>query len=306
MISILPGYREVDISAAFLFFLSIFFAMLVGDAGYGALFLILTAWARIKKPNAPASVFSLLYILSTCTLIWGILTGNYFGYYTYNNLPSPLKALTISWLAGADSETHLMLVCFYIGAIHLTLAHLWNTVRMINTTQALAQIGWICTTWTMFFAARTMVLNEPFPGWVQYMLITGVVLIICFMTPVRQLKSEWFNHVMLPLTLISNFVDVVSYLRLFAVGTASFAVANAFNEMLLANGLSVSVAGLGKAVLLFAGHALNIVLAAMGVLVHGVRLNTLEFSSHVGMQWTGTPYQPFEERPADATAAEKS
>ncbi|MCB1102048.1 MAG: hypothetical protein KDL10_06780 [Kiritimatiellae bacterium] len=78
-INILPGYKEVDISAAFLVFLSLFFAMLIGDAGYGLLFIGLTWFARRKAPRAPAYIFHLLYLTSICTVIWGTLTGVWFG-----------------------------------------------------------------------------------------------------------------------------------------------------------------------------------------------------------------------------------
>lgn len=284
-IGIVPGYREIDISAAFLMFLSLFFAMLVGDAGYGALFLALTWWARRKWPHAPPEPFRLLAIMSVATIAWGVVTGTYFG---LANVSGPLAGLKVSWLGDEDNVKHL---CFLIGAIHLTIAHLWNAMRTWNSPQALAQVGWTCTTWTMYFAARNMVLGHPFPGWVLWMFLSGVILIVVFMTPPRALKSEWFNHVMLPLSLVSNFVDVVSYLRLFAVGFASYAVASSFNEMGTAG--SGFLSGVMGAFVIFFGHALNITLAAMGVLVHGIRLNTLEFSSHMGMQWTGKPYTPF-------------
>lgn len=297
-IGIVPGYREVDISAAFLLFLSLFFAMLVGDAGYGALFLALTLWARRKWPRAPAEPFRLLAIMSTATIAWGVLTGTYFG---IANIPAPLARLKIPWLGDEDNLKHF---CFLIGAIHLSLAHAWNVVRMWNSPQALAQVGWACTTWTMYFAARAMVLGHPFPGWVLWLFLAGVVLIVLFMTPARSFKSEWFNHVMLPLNLVSNFVDVVSYLRLFAVGFASYAVASSFNEMGTAG--SGFLSGVIGAFVIFFGHALNITLAAMGVLVHGIRLNTLEFSSHMGMQWTGRPYTPFAKRKAASPAASEA
>ena len=79
----------------------------------------------------------------------------------------------------------------------------------------------------------------------------STVLIIVFMTAPREFKSEWFNHVMLPLNLVSNFVDVVSYIRLFAVGTAGYAVASSFNNMILGGGVDGVLAGLVAALLLF-------------------------------------------------------
>jgi len=179
-----------------------------------------------------------------------------------------------------------------IGAVHLSLAHLWNIVRDPRSLQSIAQFGWLCTTWTMYFVALKMVLGLPAPGFTLPLFLTGVVCIVLFMTPVRQLKGEWFNHAMLPLSLVSNFVDVVSYIRLFAVGTASFAVANNFNAALTPM-FGQWMSGVAAALFLVVAHGLNIILCLMGVMVHGVRLNTLEFSGHVGMQWTGIPFRPF-------------
>ncbi|MBM3859985.1 MAG: hypothetical protein FJ395_10085 [Verrucomicrobia bacterium] len=286
LVGILPGYREVDISAAFLIFFALFFAVLVGDAGYGALFLITSLVAARLLPKTPRKVFVLLNIVSVTTIIWGVLTGAYFGVAVEQG---PLARLRVDWLS--DPE-HVKRLCFMIGAVHLSLAHLWNVARNPRSLQALAQVGWLCTTWTMYFVALKMVLGLPVPGFTMPLFLTGVALIVLFMTPPRKLKGEWFNHAMLPLSLVSNFVDVVSYIRLFAVGTASFAVANSFNAA-LAPMLGHWMSGLAAVLFLFLAHALNIILCLMGVMVHGVRLNTLEFSGHVGMQWTGVPFQPF-------------
>jgi V/A-type H+-transporting ATPase subunit I len=290
MIGVSPGYHEVDISAVFLIFFSLFFAMLVGDAGYGILFLVLTLIGKQKFRKAPQDVFNLLLITSVSTIIWGVLTGTYFG---LSNIPAPLKQLRLGWLTGPEADAHIMWLCFLIGAVHLTIAHAWNTFRIINTWQALAQIGWIGSTWTMFFAARTLVLNAPFPPVMLWVLAVSVVLILFFMTPVNKIKSEWFNYVILPLNIVSNFVDVVSYVRLFAVGVASFALANAFNQMALDVGFNSFLSGLGAVMIIFFSHLLNIVLSAMGIMVHGIRLNTLEFSGHIGVQWAGRKYDPF-------------
>lgn len=286
-IGVVPGYREVDISMLFLLFFSLFCAIIVGDAGYGLLFLGLTFWAHRRFTQWPRPLFHLLFLTSSCTIIWGVLSGNYFG---IARLPAPLAAIRIDALN--DNDT-VILLCFLIGAVHLTLAHLWNVIRFINTPRFLAQLGWIGTTWTMFFTARFMVLDQPFPTVMLPVFVISVLSIALFMTPFRRIKSEWFNHVVLPLNLVSNFVDVVSYVRLFAVGTATFAVANAFNQMALELGAVHWIAGLFAGLIIFFGHTLNILLATMGVLVHGIRLNTLEFAGHLGLQWTGAPYTPF-------------
>ncbi len=284
---VLPGYDQIDVSLPFLLFFTLFFAMIVGDAGYGLIFLALTEFGRWRMPKGPRTMFSLLRVLSIATIVWGVLTGTYFGIAL---LPHPLKAVQVSWL---EDPNHMILLSFLLGAIHLSVAHGWNVVRLFPSRRALAQAGWICTTWTMFFLAREMVLGGAFPHVMVYVLAAGIVLIAAFMTPPRLLKSEWFNHVMLPLSLVSNFVDLVSYVRLFAVGAATVAIAQAFNQMAVGSGVQSVVAGLIAALVLFLGHTLNILLATMGVLVHGVRLNMLEFASHLGMEWTGRPYRPF-------------
>ena len=99
----------------------------------------------------------------------------------------------------------------------------------------------------------------------------------------------------LPLDIISSFSDVVSYLRLFAVGYATVTVALSFNGMAGQLGFGSVVTSLISSLILFLGHSLNIILALMSVIVHGIRLNMLEFSGHLNMQWSGRPYAPFKE-----------
>jgi len=138
-----------------------------------------------------------------------------------------------------------------------------------------------------------LILGMALPGWFQWLCMGGISLIVLFMTPMRKLKTEWADHIMLPFDLIGGFADLVSYVRLFAVASASMAVAEAFNELALHKGIHSWHAGLVAVIILTLGHGLNIILAAMSILVHGVRLNTLEFSNHVGMEWAGRPYEPF-------------
>jgi len=97
------------------------------------------------------------------------------------------------------------------------------------------------------------------------------------------------------LSVINSFSDIVSYIRLFAVGMSTVIVASNFNQMASGSGESSIIGTILSVLILLLGHSLNITLAMMSVLVHGVRLNMLEFSSHVGMQWTGKKYEPFKE-----------
>jgi V/A-type H+-transporting ATPase subunit I len=287
VIRILPGYREADVSASFLLFMSLFFAMIVGDAGYGAVLLALTFVARMKAKKAPAEPFRLMMIFGSMTVVWGLLTGVVFG---FTNLPAPLRGLRIDWLGNNDN---VMFLCLVIGAVHLSVAHLWNLVRFINSTLAIAQLGWVSVTWTMFFAARALLLGKPFPSWYFPIAAGGFAAVVVFMTPWKKMKTEWVNHIMLPLTLMSNFGDILSYLRLFALGVAGLQLAGAFNTMALGMGFSKPLSGLIAAIILFLGHSLNLALGLVSVLVHGIRLNALEFSMHFGLEWAGFTYEPF-------------
>lgn len=284
---ILPGYREIDISGAFLVFYSIFFAMLVGDAGYGLLFLGLTAILRRFAPKIPRDVTRLLGMLGVSTIIWGALTGTWF---SIPHLPAPLAGLRIEWLR---NDNNLMGLCFLLGAVHLSLAHAWIALRVGKFFLSLVETAWIAAIWTMYFAARTLIMGQAFPGWVMWMFVPAVIIILLFMTPPKALRQEFHKHIMLPLTLISNFGDLVSYVRLFAVGSATAAISVAFNDMAVGDGIGGVGDALVATVILLAAHGLNILLCGLAVIVHGVRLNTLEFCGHMNIQWTGFSYRPF-------------
>lgn len=98
---------------------------------------------------------------------------------------------------------------------------------------------------------------------------------------------------------MSALGDIISYVRLFAVGLASVKVAENFNAM--ATGLFAdphawwvtALMGLGAALILVIGHGLNLAMAGLSILVHAVRLNTLEFSNHKGVTWSGYAFAPF-------------
>ena len=94
---------------------------------------------------------------------------------------------------------------------------------------------------------------------------------------------------------MNNFTDVVSYVRLFAVGMAGLAIAETTNIMSGSLGNDSAVAVIGGILIIFIGHALNIILGPMSVLVHGVRLNVLEFSGHASLSWSGVMYKPLKE-----------
>ena len=105
----------------------------------------------------------------------------------------------------------------------------------------------------------------------------------------------------LPFDMIGSFTDVLSYIRLFAVGLSGMYIAQKFNMMgmMAKNAVPDKYEIIGFILLILvavAGHVLNLALGFLGVLVHAVRLNTLEFSNHMGLQWSGFKFKPFSTR----------
>ena len=289
MINIIPGYKELDISFFFLLFFSLFFGILIGDAGYGLFFALLTGIVQIKKGRMikEKSIFALMYVLSGSAVVWGVLTGTYFGskwlpYFIHPVLPEL-----------ADSN-NVQIFCFLIGAIHLSLAHLWRSTIKFPSLSFLGELGWVSMIWGMFFLAKMLILNDPLPVFTKTFFILGTALVVLFTQPHKNiLKAIGAGTGSFFLKIVNTFTDVVSYIRLFAVGLATVAVADAFNELALGFGFNSIIAGLISAIILVLGHLFNIALGAMAILVHGLRLNVLEFSSHLNMEWLGIEYHPF-------------
>jgi V/A-type H+-transporting ATPase subunit I len=128
-----PNYREYEISVWFLLFFSVFFAMIFGDAGYGSLMLVagICIWlaAAVKRKAAPGFVY-LLLLLAATTTAWGALTASWFSL-PPERLPSFLKVLAVDWIAGwnPDSAEHVQIICFVLGLVQLSLAHVKNIMR---------------------------------------------------------------------------------------------------------------------------------------------------------------------------------
>lgn len=295
LINVLPGYNEVDISPVFLVFFSIFFGILIGDAGYGMVFFALTLFAQMKLKNKvkDKAPFVLVYVLSCSAIIWGVMTGTFFGTLLLGKVIKPM----ISWLTDG---AHVQMVCFVIGAVHLSIARGWQAALKMSTPfAALAEVGWIIVIWGGFFLANAMVIGAPRMGMdiTKSLMVVGIgvgiVLLEIIVRSKGRLGDIGVGFILLFFSTLGACTDVVSYIRLFAVGLAGLAVADAFNEMALAIGFNGPVASLITVFILVAGHLFNIVLCCFGILVHGLRLNVLEFSGHLGLEWKGLKYQPF-------------
>ncbi len=291
---LVPGYDEIDVSKIFLIFFTFFTGILVGDAGYGLIFLVLTLLAHWKTGFVKKIEFGLFYTLSVSVMIWGVLTGTYFGAETIANIPF-LKQLQVQQLASFGGDNlRIQQFMFIIGAVHLTIGHLQKGLKYINTVIPIAQLGWVSIVWGLYFLVNDMVLGIDGPSYMQWLFIGGAVLVTFFSSPGQPLFKGMLSSLgNLPLNVINGFSDVISYIRLYAVGLSTVLMASSFNDMAIGEGITTVASGVGAVLVLVLGHALNMTLAAMAVLVHGVRLNMLEYAGHASVEFSGSDYNPF-------------
>lgn len=303
-----PGYREYDVSFWFLIFFSLFVGMIIGDAGYGGILLLAAVAVTIKSKKVPDAL-KLLYTLASAAVVWGAVTGTWFSSATLAELPL-FKAMTIEPIATMNPESGkmVMYISFIIGLIHISIAHLKNVIKKMPSLVALTDLGWLSLVVGLFYLVLNLVLDAekyPLPDFAKYLIGGGFAFLILFGQ--QEKGQDFFKGVLMGiagllttfLDCISCFGDIISYIRLYAVGLATVAISQTFNGM--AAGM-VEGGGVGVALavlVLLLGHTLNIAMAILSVVVHGVRLNMLEFSGHLGMQWTGYSYQPLCERDSE-------
>jgi V/A-type H+-transporting ATPase subunit I len=322
-----PGYFEYDISGWFLAFILIFFGIIFGDGGYG---LLITAVAAIpvlkalisKKAIQPA--FLLVGLFGLSTLLWGTVTCTWFGL-SPEQLPQWLKSLSIPvisnvyadklwhpfWTSGEVGLTtsqNLQIFCFTLALIQLSVAHIKGAARNRKSLKMLGDIGSLLQLIGIYYLVLSLVVNpEVFTfslvlagipvGTVSIALI-GVGFVTSFIfanyegSVIKSILESLTNIVSVLLGVVNVFSDIVSYIRLWAVGLAGAAISATVNELagpMLGNFMFMIVA----IIILVFGHGLNMILNVLSVIVHGIRLNTLEFSSHLDMSWSGHKFKPF-------------
>jgi len=292
-IGISPSYNENDVSISVLLFLTLFFGLIIGDAGYGLLFLAIAGIVKLKKPEAGKSLAMKLFIfMSLVTVGWGWMTGNFFAI-SSEHLPSFMHGFAkLSDIKSVTVQKNIQFFCFFIAGVHLSMARIWQATTNKGIRKKLGHIGWAMFLWGNFFTAVKLIVfaDKAFPKLAIALYLIGFILILTC-------GVDWKNIgdvLNIPFDFIGSFVDVLSYIRLFAVGLSSYYIAESFNGMgKQVYDISPWLAVVATLVIVF-GHLLNIALGFMGVLVHGIRLNTLEFSNHMGLSWSGKKFKPLE------------
>ena len=292
-----PDYNEFDPTPYISVFFLLFFAMCMGDAGYG---LALVIGGILLRKTEMKDMAPLVTILGIGTFVVGIVMHTFFGVdiAVLPWIPSWLKAVMITGtIAGFEAQMVLALV---IGVVHLCLAMVVKTVYATRNKGFLGSLGtW---GWTLLIVggvvvgSLTMALSVPAQVTRWIVIVLGVVSALGIFlfndihrNPLKNIGSglwETYN------TVTGLLGDVLSYLRLYALGLAGGMLGKAFNDIAT---MTLGDGGLGYipfAIILIIGHTLNLAMCCLGAFVHPLRLNFLEFFKNSGYDGKGRAYRP--------------
>ena len=227
------------------------------------------------------------------------------------------KIWALPWTAegvGLTTAQNMQIFCFTLALLQLSVAHFKGMARYCKSLKFFGELGALLQIWGMFYVVLMMVVSgEVFAmdaikvkdipiGYIFVGLVAfGFALSFIFSnydgSVIASVLESCKNIISVLLGVVNVFSDIVSYIRLWAVGLAGAAISDTVNTM-AGPILGHAILFVAAIVLLVFGHGLNMVLNLLSVIVHGVRLNTLEFSNHLGMSWSGFKYSPFVEKEA--------
>jgi V/A-type H+-transporting ATPase subunit I len=295
-----PGYRDLDPSYFFAPFMILFFGICLGDAGYGAVFLLASIWIRKKfsrlSPSLPL-VMRLCEAFSISAIVIGLLTGSVFGHWAFSR----------DWIVvDLDRDHGDPMILFYaslgLGVVHLSLSYLMGFFQSSSRNDQLQKLGLLGVLWggaclisqRIWFSDPSAVLNP----WLYFggvgFLATGVFLTFMFASDSKKLMLRFGMGLWSVYGLTGLVGDLLSYARLFGLGIATTAIASVMNDLAgMVHRAAGPVTGaiLGVLVLVF-GHTFNLLLSVLGSTVHSARLHFVEaFKSF--FQSRGVEYKPF-------------
>jgi V/A-type H+-transporting ATPase subunit I len=287
-----PGYWTWDPSPVVFVSFAIFFAMIMADAGYAAVLGVglLWLWRRLGRSDAGQRFRPLLALIVVASLVYGVLVGSYFGL-----APPRGSLLGALHILDMSNSRQMMGLSVLVGGMHVLLANVLDARRQSAWPDRFASLGWACAVGSGLLLGAGAAL--PVVGWLKYLgavgLVLGLGLVVGYTAP-HETTLRRVMQGLLGLTKISAaFGDILSYLRLFALGLASASLATAFNEMAAGIRSAAPRIGLLLALLvLVLGHVLNLVLGVSSGVIHGLRLNVIEFFNW-GLKDEGRRFAPF-------------
>ena len=296
----LPKYNELDLTPFFAPFFMVFFGLCLGDSGYGLfLFLGATAYRLLAKKVTPSmkSIISLIQVLSASTFFCGLLTGTFFGANIYDLDWPIVQRLKHAVLMDNNDMFRLSLILGVIQILFGMVLKAVNQTIQFGFKYAIATIGWIIllvsTAVSALFSSSEL-LSMGGTAYKVVLCISGAMIFL-FNTPGKNI----FMNIGLGLWDSYNMVtgllgDVLSYVRLFALGLSGGILAGVFNSLAVGMSPDNVIAGPIVMVLIFViGHAINMFMNVLGAMVHPIRLTFVEFFKNSGYEGGGKEYKPF-------------
>ena len=304
----MPDYGEFDPTPLFAPFYALFFGMCVGDAGYGLLLVVLGFYLKKKLSKSMAGMMNLLITLGAATTVVGAVFNTFFGAsLTDLNLPEWMNSLVISGKWDGTSYDKTMVIALLVGMFHICFA---MTVKAICSTarygfkNALSDWGW----W-LLVGGSVVVATLNYLGVVDmemskmaFIGIGGVSAVGIYL--LNNIRRNVFANIGAGLWDTYNMAtglmgDLLSYLRLYALGLAGGMLGGVFNTlgMQLRDTLGDFLFGIPGwicfGLIFVAGHGLNIALSCLSGYVHSIRLTFVEYFKNSGYDGKGVEYKPF-------------
>jgi V/A-type H+/Na+-transporting ATPase subunit I len=294
----LPDYAELDLTPFFAPFFMLFFGFCLGDAGYGLLFILGASIYRLKAKKEHKPMISLIQILGAATVLFGIISGTFFGV--------NLLETEISWITDLKafmlSPNQMFYFAIVLGAIQLIygmVIKIMNITKQHGFKYSLSTLGWI-----MLIVSSALYLTlkgEDGGGQAilkySYYTMLGVsgLLILFLNNPDKNIFANFGSGLGdIYFTTTGLLGDLLSYIRLFALGISSAILGYVFNFLAMEmSGDTIIVSQIVFALILLVGHAINIFMASLGAFVHPLRLTFVEFYKSAGFAGGGAKYKPF-------------
>lgn len=295
----LPKYNEIDLTPYFAPFFMFFFGLSLGDIGYGCFLLVAASLAKIfmkgKLNMSMKGILSLVQVLGASTMIAGMLTGGFFGFSIYELKWPIAQALKDKVFFDNNKMFTLSLVLGVIQILFGMVMKVANRIKQQGFVYALSTIGWLVFLISCIVAALLPNVMPLF-GTVHLIIIAPAVILIFFLNspgknPFLNLGLGLWDTYNMATGLLG---DVLSYVRLFALGLSGGILASVFNS--LAAGMSPDnaiVKPIVYVLIFLIGHAINMFMNVLGAIVHPVRLTFVEFYNNAEFEGGGKKYNPF-------------
>ncbi len=299
----LPKYAELDMTPFFAPFYMLFFGFCLGDAGYGLLMVAATLLLKKKVKKELKAVMSLIFYLGLSTILFGIVGGTVFGIPLYEtNLPVYRTLSQRFSEQGTDINQLLFYLALLFGAVQILFGmflKVINEIRQFGWGFAIGTIGWI----TLLIGGVGIYLISHFADipmdqmrtpLTALFIVSGIMIL-----PLNNLSRNVFMNVGVGLWTTYNMItgilgDLLSYIRLFALGISSAIMGFVFNSLAVEMSGSIPVLSiLIMIIILVIGHSINIFMSGLGAFVHPLRLTFVEFYKNAGFAGGGKHYKPF-------------